>query len=62
MVPAVTADDKRAATHLSRLGVNPVTVAHLQEYAEADELSLRDLVCFILSDYAPPAEVVDVCL
>ena len=49
-------DDDKAATHLSRLGVNPVIVARLRQYAERDGMRLRDFVRYVLSDYAPPAE------
>jgi hypothetical protein len=49
-------DDDRAKTHLSRLGVNPATVARLQGYADESELTLREFVRFVLSDYAPPQE------
>jgi hypothetical protein len=51
----MSADD-RALTHLSRLGVNPVVAQRLLGYALADGMSLRELVRFILSDYAPPIE------
>lgn len=46
-------DDLRAATHLSRLGVNPVTTARLAGYAEADGMTLRELVRYVLGDYDP---------
>lgn len=51
-----TQDDDRAATHLSRLGVNPVVVARLRQYAESDGERLRDLVRYVLSDYAPGSD------
>lgn len=51
------AEDEHTATHLGRLGLNPVTVARLREYAERDGQSLRELVRYILSDYAPAIEV-----
>lgn len=54
---AQTADD-RTATHLSRLGVNPVVIARLRGWAEADDMTLRDLVRFILSDYLPADDTV----
>ena len=44
-----------AATHLSRLGVNPATIARLCEYAKADEMTLRDFVQYVLSNYEPAA-------
>jgi hypothetical protein len=55
----VTADDKRAATYLSRLGVNPATTQRLVGYAESDEITLRELVAYVLSNYAPPDDVRD---
>ena len=42
-----------AETHLRRLGVNPITVERLKGYADIDEMTLTDLVRFILSDYMP---------
>jgi len=42
-----------AATHLRRMGVNPITVERLKGYAAADDMTLTELVRFILSDYAP---------
>lgn len=53
----MTREDERAATHLSRLGVNPVVVQRLAGWAEKDGETLRDLVRYILSDYAPPQEI-----
>ena len=50
-------ENARAATHLSRLGVNPVSIQRLIGYAEADGITLRELVRFVLTDYAPPAEI-----
>jgi hypothetical protein len=50
---AASRDNATAATHLSRLGVNPITVARLTEFAEADEITLRELVRYVLSDYRP---------
>lgn len=41
---------------LLRLGVEAKTVARLQRYAVADDMSLRDFVCFVLRDYAPPSD------
>lgn len=52
-------DDDKAATHLRRLGVNPATVARLRQYAETDDMSLRDFACFVLRDYAPPQEIIN---
>ena len=46
-------DDQRAATHLSRLGVNPITTARLAAQAEADGVTLRELVAYVLGDYNP---------
>lgn len=43
-----------ASTHLRRLGVNPITVARLEGYAQEDDLTLTELVQFILGDYMPP--------
>ncbi len=52
-----TRDDERAATHLSRLGVNPIRIARLCEYAEADDMSLRDFAVYVLTrGYDPPDE------
>lgn len=48
--------DSTAATHLSRLGVNPVTVARLREYADEDGMTLREFVAYVLSSYEPPYE------
>jgi len=42
-----------AATHLGRLGVNPIVVARLEGYAEAYGVTPTELVRFILSDYVP---------
>ncbi len=52
----MTPDDARAATHLSRLGVNPATTAQLVQYAEADEMTLREFVAYVLSDYHPATD------
>jgi hypothetical protein len=52
----MTADNRRTATHLSRLGVNPAVVARLGAYAEQDGQTLRELVRYILSDYAPATD------
>lgn len=46
--------NERAATHLSRLGVNPVVIARLDEYAEQDGMTLAEFVRYVLADYAPP--------
>jgi hypothetical protein len=43
----------RASTHLRRLGVNPITVARLRGWAEADGVTLAELVRYILGDYRP---------
>ena len=53
----MSAADERTKTHLSRLGVNPATVARLQQFADEDEMTLGELVRFVLSDYAPPQEI-----
>ena len=45
------ASDDTALTHLSRLGVNPVTSANLRGLAEESDVSLRELVAIVLSDY-----------
>ncbi len=50
-IPSPT--DDATTTHLRRIGVNPITVARLREYAEADALTLAELVRYILSDYRP---------
>ena len=47
-------ENDTAKTHLSRLGVNPVTVMRLEGYADADGIPLRALVHYILGDYVPP--------
>lgn len=52
----MTADDRTALTHLSRLGINPVVAQRLLGWAEAQGMSLRELVRYILSDYAPSDE------
>ena len=49
-------DNDATKTHLARLGLNPVTVARLEGYAEGDGMSLAELVRYVLSDYAPPQE------
>lgn len=46
-------EDKRAATHLTRLGVNPVVVNRMQEWAREDGMSLREFAAYVLSDYTP---------
>lgn len=51
------ADDERASTHLRRLGINPITVARLREFAEMDGVSLREQVRYVLGEYSPPAEL-----
>lgn len=53
------ADDERAATHLMRLGVNPVVIQRLAAWAELDGESLRETVRYILSSYEPPHDVYD---
>jgi hypothetical protein len=55
----VRADDEKAATHLSRLGVNPVVIQRLAAWAELDGESLRETVRYILSAYEPPHDVYD---
>ena len=49
----MNAEDRRAATHLSRLGVNPAVYCRLAAWAREDGLTLREMVRYILSDYAP---------
>ena len=55
----MNAANEKTKTHLSRLGVNPVTIARLEQYADDDEMSLREFVQFVLRDYAPPQEIME---
>ena len=48
----MTPEDERTATHLSRIGVNPVVVARLAEWAEQNEMTLREIVRQLLSNGA----------
>lgn len=48
--------DSRAATHLSRLGVNPAVIARLVAYAQEDGMTLAEMVRYVLSDYHPPVD------
>ena len=44
-------DNARARTHLTRLGVNPVVAARLEGFADEADMTLREFVQYVLSDY-----------
>ena len=53
----MSVENERTKTHLRRLGLNPITVARLEGYADEDGMLLSEFVRFVLSDYAPPVEI-----